>query len=157
MNAASAAEFIGAILSMVIFGALCAYPFRRGFEFSRNISLAIGIAIFTPIAAALYTYNSGSDFIDSLTIHGRAGLVAYLVSVWTGHAKIFRSMNFMWLWRVLLWSAFAVSASAGATMIFMSAKETYQPHAPFFFGCLSLFIAYGIWRAATKIGKNSGA
>lgn len=62
-----------------------------------------------------------------------------------------------WIWKSILWVSFSISASAGATMLFVASKETYHPEVPFFFGCLSLFIAYGIWRAATKIGKNSGA
>lgn len=81
------AGIVGGALGVALLGALLAFLMRRTIRASLLPSYLIGVVVATPIAAALYSSNTGSTFVDALAIYGIAAPIAFALLWLTGRRR----------------------------------------------------------------------
>lgn len=81
------AEIIGGALGIALLGALIAFLMRRTIHIPLLRSYLVGVVVAMLIAAVLYSYNTGSTFIDALAIYGIAAPIAFALLWLTGRRR----------------------------------------------------------------------
>lgn len=82
------AEIIGGAIGVALLGALLAFLMRRTIGASLLPSYLFGVVVAMLIAAALYSYNTGSTFIDALAIYGIAAPIAFALLWLTSRRRV---------------------------------------------------------------------
>lgn len=73
------AMIIGGAFGVALLGALFAFLLRRALNIALLHSYVAGVVIAMPIAAALYSHNSGIPFLNAMVIYGAAAPIAFVL------------------------------------------------------------------------------